>query len=71
MPAAQHSHSSSYHPDAFGSTVNLTTAAGAVTESYLYDAWGNYRELDLNGTDGTTFDGNAGYDPVAGLWDWI
>ena len=44
-----------YHLDSLGSTVNLTAgenlpggpAAGAVTAAYLYDAWGNYRELDI------------------------
>ncbi|HPB29242.1 MAG TPA: hypothetical protein PK017_13435, partial [Acidobacteriota bacterium] len=44
-----------YHLDPLGSTVNLTAgedipggpAAGAVTAAYLYDAWGNYRELDI------------------------
>ncbi len=36
-----------YHLDALGSTVNLTAADGAVAEAYLYDAWGNYRELDV------------------------
>gem|GEM_PF-2351100 len=44
-----------YHLDPLGSTVNLTTgedipggpAAGTVTAAYLYDAWGNHRELDV------------------------
>ncbi|NLI47389.1 MAG: RHS repeat-associated core domain-containing protein [Acidobacteria bacterium] len=44
-----------YHLDALGSTVNLTAADGAVAEAYLYDAWGNYRELDVPaGTPGLT-----------------
>jgi len=36
-----------YHHDALGSIVNLTDDAGAMSQAYLYDAWGNYRELDL------------------------
>ncbi len=38
-----------YHQDALGSTVNLTGPDGAATAGYLYDAWGNYRELDVDG----------------------
>ncbi|MEZ5559641.1 MAG: RHS repeat-associated core domain-containing protein [Pseudomonadales bacterium] len=30
-----------FHPDALGSTRLLTNGAGAVTDSYAYDAWGN------------------------------
>lgn len=40
-----------YHLDALGSTVNLTAADGTVAEAYLYDAWGNYRELDVPAAD--------------------
>ena len=36
-----------YHQDALGSTVHLTGLGGSVQQAYLYDAWGNYRELDV------------------------
>ncbi len=36
-----------YHQDSLGSTINLTGPDGAATAGYLYDAWGNYRELDV------------------------
>ncbi len=48
-----------YHLDALGSTVNLTAADGAVAEAYLYDAWGNYRELDVPAAD------------VPAGWTWV
>jgi RHS repeat-associated protein len=30
-----------YHPDHLGTVWNLTNAAGSVTDTYLFDAWGN------------------------------
>jgi len=69
-----------YHLDPLGSTVNLTAgedipggpAAGTVTAAYLYDAWGNYRELDI--TDPALpgdplFDATPDLDPD-GLYAW-
>jgi len=69
-----------YHLDSLGSTVNLTAgedipggpAAGTVTAAYLYDAWGNYRELDV--TDPAN-PGNPLFDAIPdlgpdGLYAW-
>jgi len=56
------------HPDALGSTRLLTDAAGAVTDTYAYDAWGNDA-----GTTGTTenevrFAGER-LDPSTGMYN--
>ena len=54
-----------FHQDALGSTVNLTGLGGSVQQSYLYDAWGNYRELDVDGQ----FDSTPDLEP-SGLYTW-
>ena len=59
-------------PSALGSTINLTAADGAVAEGYLYDAWGNYRELDVAdpaNPGNPLFDATPDLDS-AGLYAW-
>ncbi len=54
-----------YHQDILGSTVGLTDENGAVAAAYLYDAWGNYSELDVNGI----HIDHPGVNPATGVWD--
>jgi YD repeat-containing protein len=58
-----------YNLDGLGSVTNLTTASGAVLETYSYDAWGN--ALTATGNVGTKnkfrFTGQA-LDPATGLY---
>ncbi|MBP7866935.1 MAG: IPT/TIG domain-containing protein [Acidobacteria bacterium] len=53
------------HDDARGSAVNRTSAAGIVVSGRLYDAWGNFRQLEAGGVCEET----PGLDP-GGLWSW-
>src|SRR5579863_8564166 len=50
-----------HHFDALGSTRQLTNSAGAVTDTMIYDAWGNV--VSRTGTNGVTllWDGQPGY----------
>ncbi len=50
-----------YHFDALGSTRDLTNSSETITDSYLYDAWGN--QLTTTGTTTNPFrwTGNVGY----------
>ncbi|MBP7866938.1 MAG: RHS repeat-associated core domain-containing protein [Acidobacteria bacterium] len=38
-----------HHADGLNSTVNVTGSDGSVKNAYLYDAWGNHRELEAGG----------------------
>ncbi len=38
-----------HHADGLNSTVNVTRSDGSVKNAYLYDAWGNHRELEAGG----------------------
>ncbi len=57
-----------YHLDALGSTVDLTGDAGQVSEAYLYDAWGNFRET-ADGPGAATCEDDPDLDP-SGLYSW-
>src|SRR5437667_1134753 len=69
-----------YHTDGLGSTVALTSEAGSVTASMLYDAWGNVRTsgadigkyrfagAELDTASGLYHMGARFYDPSIGRW---
>jgi RHS repeat-associated protein len=78
------SSSSYYHFDGLGSVDRMTDGAGAVANSYVYDAWGNVlsgggtvaNNLEYVGQQGYWYESALGlyllrarwYDPVAGLF---
>ena len=49
-PISQARSAQFYHHDALGSTSDLTNTAGRIQASYLYDAWGDTRRRDGNGS---------------------
>jgi RHS repeat-associated protein len=53
--------SSYYCFDGLGSTVQLTDSSGAITDSYIYDAWGNIVTLTGNTFNPFTYLGSIGY----------
>jgi RHS repeat-associated protein len=53
-----------YHADGLGSIVKETSAAGAVTNTLRYDAWGN---IEAGARDGFAFTGRE-WDPETGLY---
>jgi RHS repeat-associated protein len=50
-----------YHFDGLGSTIQLTGAAGSVTDSYLYDSWGNFLATTGSTSNPFRFVGRSGY----------
>jgi len=52
---------STYHFDGLGSTVQLSGATGSITDSYLYDSWGNFLTSTGSTVNWLRFVGRSGY----------
>ena len=45
-----------YRKDALGNIISILDNSGAVVVKYVYDAWGNHKVLNPNGTENTAYD---------------